>query len=91
MKKKFLSSWLREEEKEKEEIMLETGEETNEERGKKRGGEEDKEENETERVKRRFVSFVSVEAFDVFGQGEDLESCGDLFGEDLFGGAWGPV
>ena len=32
----FLSSWLREEEKEREEIMLETGEETQEERSKKR-------------------------------------------------------
>ena len=58
---------------------METGEETKEERGKKRRGEEEKEENETETVKRRFVSFVSVEAVDVFSQGEDLESCGDLF------------
>ena len=67
--------------------MLETGEETKEERSKKRRGEGEKEENETEWVKRRFVCFVSVEAFDVFGQGEALESCGDILGEDLFGGA----
>ena len=49
--------------------MLETGKETKEERGKKRRREEEKEENETGGVKTRFVSSVSVEAFDIFGQG----------------------
>ena len=66
----FLSSWQREEETEKEEIILETGKETEEERGKKRRREEEKEENESESVKGSFVSSVSVQSFDIFSQGE---------------------
>ena len=34
-------------------------------------------------VKRRFVSSDSVQAFDIFDQGRDLETCGDLSWEDL--------
>ena len=63
-------SWQREEEKEKADIMLETGEETKEERGNKRRREEEKEENETGSVKRKYVNLVSVEAFGTFSQGE---------------------
>ena len=40
--------------------------------------EEEKEEHETGTVKRRCECFVSVEAFDIFSQGRDLESCGDV-------------
>ena len=41
------------------------------------------EENEPKKFKRRFFSLVSVEAFDIFCQGEELESCGDLSWEYL--------
>ena len=51
--------------------------------GKKRRREEEKEENEAESVKRRWVGSFLVEAFDIFSQGEDLESCGGLSWEDL--------
>ena len=64
----FLSS--REDGKEKEEIILETGKETKEERGKKRRREEEKEENETVSVKTICVGSVSVEAFEFFVKGE---------------------
>ena len=37
--------------------------------------EEEKEENETDTVSRGCEGFVSVEAFKIFGQGRDLESC----------------
>ena len=50
---------------------------------KKRKREEEKEENETETVKRRCDGFVSVEAFEIFCQGTDLESCGNSSWEDL--------
>ena len=43
---------------------------------KKRKREEEKEENKTVRVKRRCEGFVSVEASEIFSQGEDLKSCG---------------
>ena len=59
------------------------GKETKEERGQKRRREEEKEGNETGSVRRRCVNFVSVEAFDIFGQGGDLESCGGLSWRDL--------
>ena len=36
------------------------------------------EENETVRAKRRCVGFISAEAFDIFSQGEDVESCGGV-------------
>ena len=42
-----------------------------------------KEENETEAVKRRCEGCVSVEVFEMFSHGEDLERCGDLSREDL--------
>ena len=78
-----LSSWLREDGIEKEERIMETGKETKEERGKKRRREEEKEVNETESAKRRCVGFVSVEAFDIFSQSGDLESCGGLSRRNL--------
>ena len=74
--------WLREDEKSKEERKAEAegkGEEKREERKR----EEEKEENETETVKRRCEGLVSVEAFDIFSQGGDVESCGDVSWEDL--------
>ena len=74
----FVSSWLREDGKEKEEITMEIGKETKEGMGKKRRREEEKDENETESVKRRCVGSVSVEAFDIFSQERDMESCGGL-------------
>ena len=44
------------------------GEEKGRKKGTKRSG-----------LKEGLLCFVSVEAFDVFSQGEDLEGCGDLF------------
>ena len=78
-----LSSWLREDGIETQERVMETGKETKEERDNKRRREEEKEENETESVKRRCVGFVSVEAFHIFSQSGDLESCGGLSRRDL--------
>ena len=55
-------------------------------RVKKQGakrGEGEKEENEAGTVKRRCDGFVSVEAFEMFRQRGDLESCGDLSWADL--------
>ena len=66
----FLSSFLREDGKEKEGRLMERGKETNEERGKKRWREEEKEENETGTVERRCEGFVSVEALEFFVKGE---------------------
>ena len=43
--------------------------------GEKRKREEEKEEKQTERVKRRGDGLVSVEAFEIFSQDADLESC----------------
>ena len=62
----FLSSWLREDGKEKEERIMEIGKESKEEMGKKWRREEEEEENETESVKRRCVGSVSLEACDIF-------------------------
>ena len=53
-------------------------EKNEEEKGEKRKIEEEKEENETGAVKRRREGCVSVVACEIFGQGRDLESCGDL-------------
>ena len=49
-----------------------------------------KEENETWSVKRRCEGFVSVEAFEIFNQSGNSESCGDVSWEHLAcaGGAW---
>ena len=65
----FWSSWLREDERGKEESMAEA-EKNEEEKGEKRKREEEKEENGTVTVKRRCEDCVSVEAFDIFTQGE---------------------
>ena len=75
----FLSSWLREDGREKEERMVKVSNENEEERSEKRRREGEKEENETATAKRRCEGFVSVEAFAIFSQGRDLESCGDIF------------
>ena len=69
---------------EREEKMVKVSNEKEEERGEKRRREEEKEENETETVKRRCEDFGSVEAFEIFGHGGDLESGGDLSREDLW-------
>ena len=54
-----------------------------EEEGEKRKREEEKEENETVTGKRRCEGLVSVEAFEIFCQEGDVESCGDVSWEDL--------
>ena len=77
----FCSNWLRENERGKEERMA-TAETNEDERGVKRTREEEQEENETRTVKRRCEGSGSVETFEIFGQGGDLESCGDLSWED---------
>ena len=51
-------------------------------KGEKRKREEEKEENVTVTVKRRCEGFVSVKAFEIFGQGRDLESDEGLSWED---------
>ena len=79
----FLSSWLREDGREKDERTVDMSNENEEERGEKRRREGEKEENETVTVKRRCDGFVSVESSAIFSQGRDLESCGDLSWEDL--------
>ena len=57
-------------EEDKGERIVKIGKETQEEMGSKRRREEEKEENETGSVKRRCVGSFSVEAFDIFSQGE---------------------
>ena len=76
----FWNSWPREDERGKEERMANT-ERNEEEKGEKRKTEEEKEENETETVRRRCEGLVSVEAFEIFSQGRDLESWSDLLGK----------
>ena len=76
----FWSSWPREDERGKGERTAKA-EKKEEQKGQKRKSEEEKE-NETETVKRRCEGLVSVEAFDIFGQGRDVESVGDLSWED---------
>ena len=61
----FWSSWLREDERGKEERKAKTVRKK-----------EEKEERRT--GKRRCEDFVSVKAFDIFGQGRDMEICGDV-------------
>ena len=81
LEENFWSNWLREDERGKEERTAKA--EKNEEgKGETRKREEEKEENETETVKRRCGGSVSVEAFEIFSQGGDLESCGDVSWED---------
>ena len=58
--------------------MVKISTENEEERCEKRKREGEKEENETVTVNRRCDGFASVEAFDIFCQRGDLESCGDL-------------
>ena len=80
---KNLSSWLREDGKNKEGRIMEVHKETKEKTGQKRRREKEKEENETVIVKRRCINSVSTEAFEIFYQGEMSEnggnSCGDLW------------
>ena len=63
----FWSSWLREDERGKEERMAKA-EKNEEERSEKRKREEEKEESKTGSVERRCEGFVSVEALKLFGQ-----------------------
>ena len=79
----LLSSWIREDGEEKEERTAKMSDKNSEERSEKRKSEGEKEENKTVSVKRKCDVFVSVEAFEIFTQGGDLESCGDLSWEDL--------
>ena len=64
----FWNSWLREDERGKEERTA-RAEKNEEERGEKRIIEEEKEENQTGSVKRRRDGLFSEEAFDIFSQG----------------------
>ena len=54
-------------------------------RGEERKRDGEKEENETVSAKRRCVGFISAEAFDIFCQGEDLESGGGVSWGGLVG------
>ena len=65
----FWSTWLWEDERGKEERTAKA-EKNEEEKGEKRKREVEKEENEPETVKRRCEGFVSVEAYEICGQGE---------------------
>ena len=60
---------------------MEADRETKEAMDKKRIREEEKEENDTVIAKRRCVNPVSTEAFDIFSQGEDSETCGKSWGD----------
>ena len=70
-----LSSWLREDGKDKKEGHVEADRETEEEMSKQRTREEEKEENKTVIAKRRRVNPVSTEVFDIIGHEEDSETC----------------
>ena len=73
----FWSSWLREDEKSKEERKVEA-EGKGEVEGEKRKREGEKEDNETVTVERRCEGLVSVEAFEIFlsrGRCGDAEMC----------------
>ena len=74
MKKNFLSSSLRKDGKNKEEIIGEVGKATEEETGKKRIREEEREENETV-IFKRCINSVSTDAFEILSQGEMSERC----------------
>ena len=71
----FWCSWLREDEQSEEESKGEAEEKEKKRRKKrmKRG-----------RLKEDVKDFVSVEAFEIFSQGRDVESCGDVSWEDLW-------
>ena len=56
-------------------------------KGEERKREEEKEENETVTVKTRCEGCFSVEAFEIFSQGGDLESYGGLSLGESLGGA----
>ena len=73
----FWSSWLREDEIGKEEIMAKA-ERKEEKKAERRKRVEEKEEYETGMVKRRCEGCFSVEAFEIFSEGGDLDSCGGL-------------
>ena len=74
----FLSSWLREDGKNKEEGIMEEDKDTRKETGKKRRKEGEKQENEMVIVKRRCVNSVSTE---IFSQEEISESGGNSWGD----------
>ena len=64
----FWSSWLREDERGKEERTAKA-EKNEEEKGENRKRKEEKEENETVTVRRRCEGYASVEAFEICGSG----------------------
>ena len=68
----FLSDWMREDGRGKEERKAKV-DKNEEERGEKRKREKEKEENNTGRVQRGRDGLFSVEAFELFSQGRDLE------------------
>ena len=78
----FWSDWSREEEREAKKNGWQKWRRMKKKGCDKRKREEEKEENETGTIKIRYEVVVSVEAFKFFGQGRDLESCGDLSWED---------
>ena len=65
----FLSNWLREVVRGKEQRMAKVSEKHEEESGEKRKREDEKEENKTVRVKRRWDGLSSVDAFEIFSHG----------------------
>ena len=75
MKKNFLSSSLRKDGKNKEEIKGEVGKATEEETGQTRIRVEEREENETVIFKRRCINSVSTDAFEILSHGEMSERC----------------
>ena len=79
----LLSNWLRKDGRTDREEEWRQKKKTKEEMSKKRTREEEKEENETESSIKRCVGIISAEAFDIFSQGEDLESCGGVSWRDL--------
>ena len=74
----FLSCWLKEVGGDKKARDMDIVRDTKEEVSEERVREEEKEENGTVSVERRCVNSVSAEAFDVFNQGEEVESGGNL-------------
>ena len=86
----FLSKWPREDVEGKEEGKKKVHRETKEEVSRKREREGKKGEDQTVVVKRRCINPVSAEAIDIFSQEEDLESCGNSWG-DLSGDSCGLV
>ena len=76
----FLNSWLREDVEGKEDRKHLFNRETKEKVSRKREREGEKGEDETVAVKRWCIKPVTADAFDIFSQGRDSESCGNSWG-----------